>query len=59
MRLKAFLITGGVAILLSLSVVIGEVVTASSDPFTFQTFPGVKHPQLTTSGMYLKFQGAS
>ena len=59
MRLKHFLITGGAAILLSLSVAIGEVVTASSEPFTFPTFPGVKQPKLTTSGLYLKFQGAS
>jgi hypothetical protein len=59
MRRKHFFITGGAAILLSLSVAIGEVVTASSDPFTFPTFPGVKQPKLTASGLYLKFQGAS
>jgi hypothetical protein len=59
MRPKNFLITGGAAILLFLSVAIGEVVTASSDPFTFPSFPGVKYPQLTVNGLYLKFQGVS
>lgn len=57
---KNYLINGGAAILLFLSIAIGEVVTASSDPFTFPTFPGVKYPaQLTASGLYLKFQGTS